>query len=136
MNNKCVVCGEELPEGYGHVCKNCENAVTREVNQLEEVKKRISFSYGDNPCVSIQNSYLIVRDDDIKVVLEYIRGLDGYKKLKELGYTRTPKSEFNEWKGHNVLYKLGFMRSHTGSVDINQNEPKWRKAMYAILSIL
>lgn len=135
MENKCVSCGAELPEGYGHVCNNCENAAEKKVDLLEEAKGRISFSYGGNPCIHIKDSYLIKRNKDIKAVLKYIRDLDEYKKLKEAGYTRTPKSEFREWKGHNVLYKFGYKRSRTGSVDIDQNEPKWRRFVYAILSI-
>jgi hypothetical protein len=105
------------------------------LNPVEAAKKRINFSYGSNPCVSIKNSYLVTRNEDIKAVLEYIRGLDEYKKLKEVGYTRTPTSEFQEWKGHNMLYKFGYQKSRTGSVDIDQNEPMWRRFVYAILSI-
>lgn len=105
------------------------------VELINAIKPRISFSYGDNPCVKIKDSYLIKNNEDIKTVLEYIRSLDEYKKLKEFGYTRTPNSEFNEWKGHNVLYKLGYQRNRTGSVDIDQNEPMWHRFVYAILSI-
>lgn len=135
MSNKWVMCGADLPaNGYGDVCKDCELAA-EQLTAVEAAKKRISFSYGDNPCVSIKNSYLVTKNNDIKEVLEYIRGMDEYKKLKDAGYTRTPDSEFQEWKGHNVLYKLGYKRSRTGSVDIDQNESKFRKFVYAILSI-
>ena len=133
MNDKCVICGADLPaEGYGDVCADCKNAP---MNLIEAAKKRISFSYGYNPCVSIKNSYLVDNNDDIKAVLEYIHGLDDYKKLKEYGYDRTLQSEFYEWKGHNALYKLGYKHSRTGSVDINQDEPMWRRLVYRILSI-
>ncbi len=132
MASECVCCGKELPEGYGDVCKDCEAA---ELNVVEAAKKRIRFSYGNNPCVHIHNSYLVTRNEDIEEVLEYIRGMNEYKKLKEVGYTRTPQSEFNEWKGHNFFYRIGLLRSRTGSVDIDQNEPKWRRAVYAILSM-
>ena len=136
MSNTCISCGADLPAaGYGAVCQDCKNAAEA-LNPVEAAKKRISFSYGDNPCVSIKNSYLVTSNEDIKAVLEYIHGLDEYKKLKEFGYTRTPKSEFYEWKGHNILYQLGYQRSRTGSVDIDQKEPKWRRFIYAILSIL
>ena len=135
MGNKCVCCGAELPAyGYGDVCKDCE-AAAEKLNAVEAVKNRISFSYGDNPCLSIKNSYLVTKSEDIKAVLEYIHGLDEYKKLREAGYTRTLKSEYYEWKGHNALYMLGYQRSRTSSVDINQNEPKWRRFLYAILGI-
>ena len=133
MENECVFCGKELPEGYGDVCESCK--ALSELNAVEAAKKRVSFSYGDNPCIHIKNSYMVTRNEDIEEVLEYIRGMDGYKKLKEVGYTRTPRSEFNEWKGHNFFYRIGFLRSRTGSVDIDQNEPKWRRFVYAILSM-
>ena len=135
MGNKCVICGAELPaEGYDDVCQDCKTAI-EELSPIEAVKQRISFSYGNNPCLSIKNSYLITHNKDIKAVLEYIHGLDEYKKLQEAGYTRTLKSEYYEWKGHNALYLLGYQRSRTGSVDIDQNEPKWRRFLYAILGI-
>lgn len=95
----------------------------------------IYFSYGGNPCLHIQNSYILKRGRTIKAELEYIHTLDEYKKLKESGYTRTFKSEYREWKAHNFLYRIGFMRARTGSVDIDQNEPLWRRFIYAILSI-
>ena len=135
MSDKCVCCGGDLPaEGYGEICEACKK-VAEELNVVEAAKKRVSFSYGDNPCIHIKNSYLVTKNEDIKSVLEYIRGLDEYQKLKEAGYTRTPTSEFYEWKGHNVLYKLGYQRSRTGSVDIDQKEPMRRRFVYAILSI-
>jgi NMD protein affecting ribosome stability and mRNA decay len=134
MSNQCVCCGAELPEGYGNVCKDCE-AAAKKLNPVEAVKKRISFSYVDNPSIHIKNSYLITSAEDIMDVLEYIHSLDEYKKLQAAGYTRTIEGECIEWRGHNTLYRLGFKRSRTGSVDINQNEPKWRRLIYAILSI-
>ena len=135
MSDKCVCCGGDLSvEGYGGICESCKKAA-EELNPVEAAKKRVSFSYDYNPCVSIKNSYMVTSNEDIKAVLEYIRGLDGYKKLKEYGYSRTPQSEFNEWKGHNALYKLGYKRSRTGSVDIDEVEPMWRRFIYAILSI-
>lgn len=131
MENKCICCGKEIPEGR-QVCPDCEAKKTL----IDKVKDNISFSYGDNPCISIKDSHLITRKADIKAVLEYIRSLDEYQKLKEAGYTRTPASEYQEWKGHNFLYKIGFKKAQTGSVDIDQNEPGWRRFIYAILSLL
>ena len=135
MENKCVCCGAELPEGYGQVCKECEKKTAAKSKLIESVKGRISFSYGDNPCVSIKDSHLIDNEDDMRTILEYIHGLDEYQKLKEYGYTRTLEDELIEWKGHNALYKLKYKPSRTGSVDIDQKEPWYRRLIYAILSI-
>lgn len=134
MGNKCISCGAELPaEGYD-VCNDCKTAAT-ELNLVEAAKKRISFSYGNNPCMSIKNSYLVTKNDDIREVLQYAHGLDEYKKLQAAGYTRTIDSEYREWKGHNTLYRLGVLKARTGSVDIDQKEPKLVRLFYAILSI-
>jgi hypothetical protein len=134
MENKCVCCGADLPEGYGHVCKNCENGASKN-DLIESVKNRIRFSYGDNPCVHIKDSHLIDNEDDMRTILEYIHGLSEYQKLKEYGYTRTLEDELAEWKGHNALYQLKHKQSRTGSVDIDQKETWWRRILYAILSI-
>lgn len=96
---------------------------------------KVTFSTGENPCVHIANSYSVKGGDAIKEALRYIHLMDGYKKLQESGYTRTAESEYREWKAHNLLYRLGIARSRTKDCDIDQNEPKWRKAIYAILSI-
>jgi len=95
----------------------------------------VSFTYGKNPCIHIKDSFLAKSDADIKLILNYIRGLDEYKDLQRAGYKRTPESEFREWKAHNFLYRIGFQKERTGSVDIDQNEPKWRRLIYAILSV-
>ena len=125
MESQCVYCDEN---------NDGENN-TEENSLIESVKDDISFSYGDNPCFSIRNSYLITRDEDMMEILEYIRGLDEYQKLKDFGYNRTPQGEFIEWKGHNILYDLGIYRSQTCSVDIDQCEPMWRRLIYMILSL-
>ena len=101
----------------------------------KEFNKNISFSYGENPCIHIKDSYLIQSKEDIKSMLEYIRSLSGYKQLQRDGYTRTFESEYREWKAHNFLYNIGFQRKRTGTVDIDQNEPKLCRFIYAILSI-
>lgn len=129
MENKCVCCGAVIPEGR-QVCPNCE--ATKVVGDLGLT---VRFVYGENPCLHIENSYLITSGEEIKNILNYIRLHDGYKKLQSCGYTRTPNSEYREWKGHNTLYKLGYQRSRTCSADIDQNESKWRRIIYAILSI-
>lgn len=129
MTNKCVCCGSVIPEGR-LICPNCEAGKV-----LGGLGIGVKFVYGDNPCLHIDNSYLITSGMEIKNILNYIRTLDGYKKLQSCGYTRTPNSEYREWRGHNTLYRLGIRRNRTGSVDIDQNEPMWRRLIYAVLSI-
>ena len=95
----------------------------------------VSFSTGENPCLHIEKSYLIKTGKEIKETLEYIHTMSGYKELQAAGYTRTLESEYREWKAHNFLYRLGIARERTGNCDIDQNETKFRKFVYAILSI-
>lgn len=95
----------------------------------------VTCTAGDNPCVHIENSHLVKDKDDVKRVLERIHETDEYKELVEAGYNRTFKSQYHEWVGHNVLYRLGYAKHRTGSVDIDNNESKWRKVIYAVLSI-
>lgn len=95
----------------------------------------VGVTLGEDPCLHIENSYLITSDDGIRKTLEFIRATQMYKALKEAGYTRTPESEYQEWKAHNFLYRIGYKRERTKHVDIDQNESELRKFIYAILSI-
>ena len=51
------------------------------------------------------------------------------------GFTRTLKSQYEEWKAHNVLYKWGLFKSQMANVDINQGETPLRLFLYKILSL-
>lgn len=35
-STKCVVCGEEIPEGYGLVCVGCERGTDDEHKEVEK----------------------------------------------------------------------------------------------------
>lgn len=93
------------------------------------------YSEGKNPGLRIDNSHVIKDKTVIWEALRYIHSTDEYKELVASGYNRTMKSEFYEWAGHNVLYRLGFMKTRTGTVDIDNNEPIWRRMVYAFLSM-
>lgn len=95
----------------------------------------VTFTLGPNPCLSIKNSYRVKKAKFIRYILEYIHGSVYYEIMRENGYTRTLKSEYREWKAHNFLYRLGICRKRTSSCDIDQNESKWKRFAYAILSI-
>ena len=96
----------------------------------------IFFTYGDNPCLTIKNSHKVTSDSAMEIVLKYIHRSGEYARLVNSGYTRTFSSELREWKGHNFLYRMGIKPERTGTVNIDQNEPKWRRIVYAILSVL
>lgn len=100
---------------------------------MEEIN--ISVSLGENPCLHIENSYLLTSENLIKHVLEMIHETQMYEDLKKAGYNRTLESEYREWRAHNFLYEIGYERERTKHVDIDQNESGLRKFIYAILSI-
>ena len=95
----------------------------------------VVYTYEGNPSMRIIDSYKVKKNADIYHILGCIHETEEYEKLVESGYTRTIKSEFQEWKGHNTLYSLGIARERTRSVDIDQNESWLRKFGYAILSV-
>lgn len=72
---------------------------------------------------------------EIMRVLEVIHTTSCYSMLVKRGYTRTIESEYQEWRAHNILYKMGILRERTGSVDISNNESKVRRFGYAVLSM-
>lgn len=95
----------------------------------------VKFTYGDNPCIHIKNSHLVNVRNDRETILDYIYTLSEYQKLLAIGYSRTRKSQLREWDGHNFLYKIGYQRSRTADVSLDQNEPVWRRFCYAIFSL-
>lgn len=102
---------------------------------FEEMKPLITFTYDKNPSMHIQNSYMVSSNDEIMYVLNRVHDMDEYKQLQAAGYTRTIKSEFKEWKAHNLLYKLGILKERTSTTDFAQNESKLFRFGYAILSM-
>lgn len=95
----------------------------------------VSFTTGDNPCIHIHNSYRVTDRKFIRYALECIHYMPEYKALQGTGYTRTLKSEYREWRAHNLLFRLGIFKERTGTADIAQNESILRRIGYAILSI-
>ena len=79
-------------------------------------------------CVTIINSY-DVAESDLKPFLKELKSKIG----SEFKYKRTINDWAQEWYAHNVLYKLGLFRSHTRSVDLNEDETKCRVLMYKLI---
>jgi predicted small secreted protein len=102
---------------------------------MKNKEVKVTVTLGEDPCLHIKNSYLIKTKEDIMRALEFIHTTRKYMVLKKGGYSRTLKSEYQEWAAHNFLYRMGYKRERTRSVDINQNETKLRKFIYAVLSI-
>ncbi len=48
-------------------------------------------------------------------------------------YKRTNESWIQEWRAHNLLYKLHLFESHTKDTDLEERESKFRLFCYKIL---
>ena len=59
-----------------------------------------------------------------------------FERIAAAGYTRTKESLIREWKAHNVLYRWGYEKERTGSVDFSQYESRGRRVAYFFLSWL
>lgn len=84
--------------------------------------------------IYIPDSWRIKKISDMKFILNSVK----HCSLCEM-YPVIERSMFgliNEWRAHNLLYKLHIAQSRTGSVDLNTHESIIRKIGYFILSIL
>ena len=97
------------------------------INQKNEILK-VNFSF-DNVCV--YNSYTVSKND----MSDWIRQIRLFGEKNGYIYNRTDKSWINEWKAHNLLFKLGIQPNRTSNVDLNENESLLRRFGYFILSI-
>lgn len=82
--------------------------------------------------VHIVDSYKIKKKADMNGIVKAIR-----TEAKKQGFTykRSNSSWVTEWRAHNYMYECGTERSRTGSVDLNENESKWKLLSYALMSL-
>lgn len=83
-----------------------------------------------------------ISDDNCHIVKSYetrskqdMENFCSYVLLPSFFTARSLSSYVAEWRAHNVLYDLHLFRSHTKDVDLNINEPKWKRFFYRILSV-
>ena len=88
---------------------------------------RMHYTY-DN--THIDDSYEIINE---QIMTEYILWMIEERKLRDYLVTRTIDSYKREWLGHNRLYEWGIARSHTESVDLQENESIIDKIIWMIL---
>ena len=86
--------------------------------------------------ICVKDSYKIKYSDDIEKLLGIIYNSPTFTEFKIAGYKRTLTSMRREWEAHNLLYKMGILRSRTRSTDLDNNESFIRKAGYAVLSFI
>lgn len=91
-----------------------------------EYQKNIKVEFSkDN--IKIYDSYTTTDEKDMAMILSIISIYPQYN------LTRERKELIDEWKFHNLLYKLHLFRSHTKDTDLNENESKFRKFVYKIV---
>lgn len=86
--------------------------------------------------IHVENSYLLHDRTVIAEAVDSIIECPDFQQMRDLGFTRTRQSMINEWIAHNFLYYKGYQRDRTGSVDLDEGEPRWRRFVYWVLSIL
>ena len=71
-------------------------------------------------------------DSEIKRAVKEI-----IEKRKELGLpvTRSESSYISEWKTHSRLYKIGYQRSRTKDVDLEEEIDSTRNFLYSIFGL-
>ena len=94
---------------------------------------KVIFDY-DILNIHIEDSHNLYTREEVVNALTYIHNTLEYKELAAAGYTRTLKEQVDEWIAHNVMWSWGYKRNRTGSVDLNQNESKFRKIIYSIIA--
>lgn len=59
------------------------------------------------------------------------------KTRREMGLpvTRNATSYISEWKSHNRLYKIGYQRSRTKDVDLEEEIDKMRDFLYSLFGL-
>lgn len=102
---------------------------------IEDKKIKVVFNIEPQLCIHVENSYTITKKQDIMDVLNFLHSTVEYQEMVDVGFSRTLKSQYEEWKAHNVLYKWGLFKSRVANVDINQSETPLRLFLYKILSL-
>lgn len=102
---------------------------------IEDKHIKVIFNIESQLCIRIENSCTITKKQDIMDVLNFLHSTVEYREMVNAGFTRTLKSQYEEWKAHNVLYKWGLFKSRVANIDINQGETPLRLFLYKILSL-
>lgn len=91
---------------------------------------KISAKLYDSNTV-ILNSYRFKKIKDMKAIIRKLReSSDKTYAIHKLSMFRM----INEWRAHNLLYKLNLYKNQTKSVDLDTTEPWYRVILYTVLS--
>lgn len=87
--------------------------------------------------VVIDKNYITIKDSsrvkDKKSMESILKIARNIALKKGYHYKRTNKSWIQEWRAHNLLYKLHLFEIHTKDTDLEECESKFRLFCYKIL---
>lgn len=93
--------------------------------------------YGTEKCITICDSHKVKYSFQMESALEGIK-----ERVKYCGdsyavfLNRSISSMVREWETHNLLYRLGLVKKHTKSVDLEVNQSWWLSALYRVGSFI
>jgi len=82
--------------------------------------------------INIKDSYKVTNKKDMTAILYVIQHRHPECEVFQV---RKWNNLLCEWQTHNRLFKLGISKSQTKDVDLDTNEPWWRRILYSILGI-
>lgn len=84
--------------------------------------------------IHIVDSYTIKMRETMRYVLDDLKTYLRQNYIVSPFDHRSIKSMVNEWVAHNNLYKLGYKRERTGSVDLNYPQKWYMPILYWLFS--
>ena len=100
----------------------------------EEVWRLADLDYSMSKSnIHIIDSYQVKSKKDMEAIAQELR-IEGQKR--GFTYKRSNSSWVTEWRAHNYMYEKGTEKERTGSVDLNENESRWKLLSYSLMSLL
>lgn len=84
--------------------------------------------------IQIVDSYKLVGKKKIAAAIKKISSWEEFSRMLVSGYKRSLGSLQAEWAAHNFLHSWDYKTAQTKDVDLDNNEPFWRRVAYRILS--
>ena len=82
--------------------------------------------------INVQDSYQVMDKKEIAEILHIIE--HRYPEC-EVFKVRKWNNLISEWRAHSRLYNWGLFKSHTKDVDLDTEEPWWRRILYTIVGM-
>ena len=93
---------------------------------METIKigdRNITFQYNKNNIQIIHSYKIHDRIEMLRILSEIVNYI---KENSGIVYKRQIPEWLDEWEAHNLFYDLNLQRERSESVDLNENEDKWK----------